>query len=300
MNATHISTQHLVSQVLLREFTMPGPGGRQLLPFDVQNPKRRQKLKGPRACGAAKDFVAFDSATAEDLWNSVETHVPLALTAAKAGSPFAHPPHVEVLRNLVVLHYVRSHRYQSVHTAAFKTVSGKVRSELLKRFPEPLRREALRQTGLHLPGPGSLGSFAERLIAQSEVTRSFGNGELFRTSIEDMFNKVRDMAAAEWHLEVLAPENGQFLIGDTPAVTLRTDVRPFPINMAFGDAHTLVLPIGPRHLLALGPKNLTGRISKAAVDELNAVQIRAADRYVYMHPRSGLETFARDKAAQYR
>ncbi|MFE7980501.1 hypothetical protein [Streptomyces shenzhenensis] len=31
---------------------------------------------------------------------------------------------------------------------------------------------------------------------------------------------------------------------------------------------------------------------------INAVQVAAADRYVYMHPRSGLETFARDKARQ--
>ncbi|MER7000849.1 DUF4238 domain-containing protein [Streptomyces sp. NPDC000410] len=122
---------------------------------------------------------------------------------------------------------------------------------------------------------------------------------MFRTSIENMFNRMRDMAA-KWQLEVLTPESGQFLIGDTPAVTVRTDARPFSINMAFGDAHTIVLPIGPRHLLALGPNNLTGAISRAAVAELNAVQIRAADRYVYMHPRSGLETFAKDKAKQRR
>ncbi|MGW6309102.1 DUF4238 domain-containing protein [Streptomyces niveus] len=300
MKAAHISKQHLVSQVLLRQFAMPGPKGScwQLLPFDVWNPERRQKLKGPRACGAAKDFVPFDSASAEDLWGSVETRVPAALAAVHAGTPFADPRHVEVLRDLVVLHYVRSHRYRGVYTNAFETVSVKLRSKLIRQYPEQVRREALYQTGLHIPGSNSLGSFTERLIKQSETTQDFETGKLFRTSIENMFNKVRAMAAAKWHLEVLTPQSGQFLIGDNPAVTVRTDVTPFSYNMAVGDAHSMVLPIGPRHLLALGPKNVLGSIPRAVVDELNTVQILASDRYVYMHPRSGLEKFARAKSRQ--
>ncbi|MFD8911716.1 DUF4238 domain-containing protein [Streptomyces sp. NPDC059575] len=299
MKEAHISKQHLVSQVLLRQFTMLGPkaSGWQLLPFDLWNPERRQKLKGPGACGAAKDFVAFDSASAEDLWGSVETRVPAALAAVKAGTPFADPLHVEVLRDLVVLHYVRSHRYRGVYTSAFETVSVNVRGELVRQYPEHVRREALRQTGFHLSGFGSLGSFAERLIEQSEVTQDFGSGKLFRTSIENMFNKARAMAA-KWHVEVLSPESGQFLIGDNPGVSVRMDTTPFSYNMAFGDAHSVVLPIGPRRLLALGPRNLLGSVPGAVVDELNTVQILAADRYVYMHPRSELETFARAKARQ--
>ena len=42
-----------------------------------------------------------------------------------------------------------------------------------------------------------------------------------------------------------------------------------------------------------------GAVPRAVVDELNTVQIHAADRYVYLHPRSGLEAFAQD-AAQWR
>ncbi|MDG9709372.1 DUF4238 domain-containing protein [Streptomyces sp. DH10] len=299
MAAAQISRQHLVSQVLLRQFTMLDPKGRgwQLQPFDVCNPERRNKLKSPRRCGWVEDFVAFDSASAEDLWGSVETRAPAALAAVQAGTPFADPMHIEALRDLVVLHFVRSHRYRGVYTSAFGTVRVNVRSKLIRQYPEQLRREALRQTGLHLDGSGSLGTFAERLVEQSEVTQDFGSGKLFRTSIENMFNKVRAMAS-KWHLEVLTAESGQFLIGDNPAVTVRTDATPFSYNMAFGDAHSIVLPIGPRHLLALGPKNTLGSIPRAVVDEINTVQILASDRYVYMHPRSELETFARAKARQ--
>jgi hypothetical protein len=169
--------------------------------------------------------VAFDSVSAEKSWASVERRAHSAFEAVRAGTPFADPLHVEVLRDLVVLHYVRSHRYRDVYTNAFETVSGKLRGQLVRQYPEPLRREALRQTRLHLDGSGPLSAFAERLIEQSEVTQDFGNGKLFRTSIEGMFNKVR-AEAAKRHLEVLTPESGQFLVGDNPGVSVRTDAKP--------------------------------------------------------------------------
>ncbi|MFF4054868.1 hypothetical protein ACFYZ8_09360 [Streptomyces sp. NPDC001668] len=102
-----------------------------------------------------------------------------------------------------------------------------------------------------------------------------------------MFHKVRAMAST-WRLEVLMPETGQFLIGDNPAVTIRREGTNVSYGVAFGVANTLVLPIGPGHLLALGPENVMGTVSRSVVDELNTV-----------HPRSGLEAFAQD-AAQWR
>ncbi|MFH9675107.1 DUF4238 domain-containing protein [Streptomyces sp. NPDC017405] len=85
-------------------------------------------------------------------------------------------------------------------------------------------------------------------------------------------------------MEVLTPATGQFLIGDNPAVTIRREGTETSFGMAFGDAHSLVLPVGPRHLLVLGPKNVMDTIPRDVIDELNAVQVYAADRYVYMHP----------------
>jgi hypothetical protein len=178
-----------------------------------------------------------------------------------------------------------------VHTGAFERSRAGLVGELISKFPEQLRREALRETGLHLSGPTSLGAFAERLIERSSVARDHESGKLFRTSIEDTFNKVRAMAST-WGVEVLTPERGQFLIGDNPALTIRTEGGTTTYGMAFGDAHTLVLPISPKYLLALGPKNLTGTIPQEGVDRLNAVQVHAAERYVYMHPKSGLQEFA--------
>jgi hypothetical protein len=131
------------------------------------------------------------------------------------------------------------------------------------------------------------------------MVRDYESGKLFRTSIEKMFGKVQKMAST-WQVEILAPESGQFLIGDNPGVTVRHDAPgQWEYGMAFGDAMSMVLPVGPRCLLALGPQNVTGTVTAAAVEAFNAVQVLAAERFVYMHPRSGLEAFAA-KAAQQR
>lgn len=271
--------------------------GRQLLPFDLRNPGRLHKLKTTRACGWAENFVAFDSASAEALWGDVETRVPAALAAVHAGTPFADPRTEATLRDLVMLHFVRSHHYRDIHTDAFERSRAGLVGSLISNFPEHLRREALRETGLHLSGTASLGAYVERLIERSSVARDHQSGKLFRTSIENAFNKVRAMAST-WGVEVLTPERGQFLIGDNPAVTIRTEGDTTTYGMAFGDAHSLILPIGPRHLLALGPKSLMGTIPQAGVDRLNNVQVHAAERYVYMHPKSDLQKFASRAARQ--
>ncbi|MEU9663587.1 DUF4238 domain-containing protein [Streptomyces chartreusis] len=298
--AQQTSRQHVISQVLLTEFTAPEPkgGSLQLLPFDLHNPGRVHKRMPTSRCGWVKDFVAVDSPSVEALWGDVERRVPAALAAVHAGTPFADPLHVDVLRDLVVLHYVRSLHYRDVHTNSVERARTRLLAKVLTQYPEQLRLEALRETGLYLSGPAALGSFAERLIERSTVMRDRESGMLFRTSIEDTFHKMRDLASTR-RLEVITPETGQFLIGDNPALTLSVKESRTMYGMAFGDAQTLILPIGPKHLLSLGPEDVTLTVPRSFVDRLNAVQIHAADRYVYLHPKSGLEPFV-ERAAQRR
>ncbi|MBK3582491.1 DUF4238 domain-containing protein [Streptomyces sp. PvR018] len=292
-----VSRQHLISQVLLKRFTMPGAKGSgwQLMPFDLDHPDRHRKLKGPRECGYIKDFVAFDSGSTEDLWGQVERRVPEAFNAVDAGTPFDNPEHAEILRDLVVLHLVRSHHYRKVHRDSFSKVRENVFRGLMQERADALRREALRNTGLHLTGPQALGVFARKLIESSEPAQDHASGKLFRVSIEEMFQKIR-AKLADWQVEVVSPQEGQFLVGDTPALTLRQADGGIQYGMAVGDATTIILPIGPYHLIALGPKNCVIQVHKPLVDELNAVQVIAATRWVYFHPRSGLESFVKEGA----
>ncbi|MFD8079493.1 DUF4238 domain-containing protein [Streptomyces sp. NPDC059718] len=287
------SRQHLVSQVVLKEFTLlNGSSGRQLLAFDLQYPERPPRLRPPSRCGLARDFVAFDSASAEQLWGRIEERVPAALAAVRKGTPFTVAAHAEVLRDLVVLHYVRSYKYRNVHLAAFERTRASVSARVAARLPQQLARAALLETGLHLTERGALMAYAEREVARSEMVRDHESGKLFRTSIEDTFSKVQKMAST-WRVEILTPELGhQFLIGDNPGLTVRRNAHGgLDHGMAFGDATSMVLPVGPRCLVALGPDNLTGTLAASAVKALNRRQVLAAERHVYMHPHSALKSF---------
>ena len=217
-----------------------------------------------------------------------------ALAAVNAGTAFADPLHVDVLRDLVVLHYVRSLHYRTCiprgragpHELVAKviTLSG------------ALRLEALRETGLYLPGPASLGAFAERLIERSTVMRDLENGKLFRTSIEDTFHKMRDLASTRrWRYHA---RDGEFLIGDNPALTLLWRQAVSIKAWLSGMPRPSSFPSAQTHAGLWAPNDVMVR-SPDPRRSLNGVQVHAADRYVYMRPGSGLEPLV-ERAAQRR
>jgi len=86
--------QHLVSQVVLKEFVMRGRGsnGWRLLQFDLQYPERHYRLRPASRCGWAKDFVAFESGSAEQLWGRIEARDPAALEQADEVNTGGHEP----------------------------------------------------------------------------------------------------------------------------------------------------------------------------------------------------------------
>ncbi|MGC5236821.1 hypothetical protein [Streptomyces albogriseolus] len=69
--------------MLLKQFTVDKHDGRgpQVRPADVHFPERSNKLKSTRACGWADNFIAYNSASAEHLWNCVESRAPAAFKA---------------------------------------------------------------------------------------------------------------------------------------------------------------------------------------------------------------------------
>jgi hypothetical protein len=124
------------------------------------------------------------------------------------------------------------------------------------------------------------------------MTDAAESGVLFRSRLDSIFAQARGMLAG-WGLEILKPAQGEFLIGDIPALTMRHDqVRVGVRNgIALGDANTVLLPLGPHHLAALGRADIIATISADQVDRLNSLQVQAADRYVYFRPGSGLEKY---------
>jgi hypothetical protein len=69
-------------------------------------------------------------------------------------------------------------------------------------------------------------------------------------------------------------------------------------GIALGDANTVIMPLGPHHLAALGRTNLVGKLSPDQVVSVNALQIASAIEYVYLRPGGGLEHNVRSLAAR--
>ncbi|MEV6110468.1 DUF4238 domain-containing protein [Streptomyces sp. NPDC051940] len=293
-NVQQVSRQHVVSKVLLKQFTAPGPrsSGNQLVAFDLKYPERHHKLKTPRQCGWVRDFISFDPDSAEDLWRQIEQRVPEVFSALNAGAYFDDPRLVEVLRDLIAVHMVRSHWYLEVHQQSYKRAYDRLRVGLLRDHSERVRAEALRETGLHLTTPGALAAYVDRVMEGSVPAREYVSGKMFRISIEDMFNKIRE-AIGDWGLEIVRPQQGEFLIGDTPAMTLRRESDTWTYGVALGDASTVVLPLGPKCLVALGADNASASIPLQSVYEINVVQVLAAQRHVFFRPGSGLNDFVK-------
>lgn len=280
-----VHKQHVVSATVLRRFATDGPGsaGLQILPIELEYLwERRPKPKGVGGCGWIKDFVPFDSGSMENVWGATERHLPSAFRAVEDSSIFQDPQLTAVLRDTVALHYIRSERTRTLHKNTVKAWSARGPQ---RHSADLLRRAAAKGIDLSLSGPDDLTDIVEQQIAQ--IRAEFSSGELLRNDMEDLYADARGLLST-WQLEILTAGEGEFVIGDTPAITMRTDAdgNITSDGIVIGQCHTTVLPIGPKHCLALGPANsMRGELSSAVVDLLNRAQVKSAHRWIYSRPR---------------
>lgn len=289
----NVTDQHVVSQVILRRFArrVERRQGRQLSWMNLEYPAAKPKFSGPAGCGVAPHFVRYASRSAERIWAVIEDRLPPALQACDNGTLFDHPKHVNTIKEAIALHFVRSYQTLGVHERAWAETRDEHRSAWLN-MPGFLDRAHYARTGLYAAGVEALEATADDLLAPVEaLVRS---GAMFRARIEDVFKMALEKAKAAC-LEIGKPGNGEFLIGDTPALAIRYDrpgVRPLD-GIAMGDANAVLLPLGPRRLASLGKVDMYGTIPKEWVDAFNTLQVRAAHKHVYFRPGSGLEEFVR-------
>lgn len=281
--------QHTQSEALLRRFTRPVPGNKwQLLAFDLRDGRVHGKLTSPKGCGWVADFVPYASASLEDHWSRIETGFGAAFAAVDAGMLFTDSSLVSAVRDMVALHYVRSSWMKRVHDATFRIGQQRRRAELYSR-PWEARWLYQETSGCRTVGDHELEYIIGQLL--KEPAKVAASGALLRERLPDMYEKVRSVLD-RFAVQVLAPESGQFLIGDSPVVNIN------PGNTTSGgvgllDDDVFLLPIAPRHLVRLHRGAHSGYVAIDAdtVDKLNTLQIWQAREYVAAHPDSGLHAF---------
>lgn len=181
-----IVDQHVVSQVVLREFSSKDRnGGASLTAYNLEFGS--SKLLGTRGCGKIKNWMPIASSSIEELWQRTETHLAKALRSLKEGRIFSNEASARVLRDAVALHYVRS--------AHMRSIAQNAASEAwIEQFPGLIRmhhRRLAHEFEFHHGRPPSsleeCQEMAENIVRerQQEMLRS-----LLRVKVEEAFRRV--------------------------------------------------------------------------------------------------------------
>jgi Protein of unknown function (DUF4238) len=280
--------QHVVSKVLLRQFTISTKDGERLLAHSLQYGKA--KLRAPKGVGKLENFVRIDSKETEDLWGQTEQHLPAALAAARTRRIFANPKHVAVIKDTIALHFARSLELLKAHAMLWEHGLERTRQQYLAD-EATMATLFYKRYGLLPPSARAAGEvISEQLLA--ETRQLYESGAIFRLRVVDMFHAARQLAAKSG-LEIIRPTRGEFLIGDVPAIPIDATGQALGVlgGVPFADASTVILPLGPKRLAALGRTDAFRSVPGSFVKQLNAFQIAKAQTYVFMRPGSGLDSF---------
>lgn len=279
-----VARQHVISEVVLRKFVQNvPPNGRVLAQVELSS--ERLDLIRANDVGYVENFVPVDSKATEDLWQQVETRLYQAIKAARGGTALGDPAHISTLRNVVALHFVRNPQTLEIHNRTF----GDTLNEQLDRTAKtPWAAEAFHQRyGLVPAGPEGMRRGAE--LFHERVVTLHNQGSLFRISVQNLYEKVRDRFDVRG-VEILTPANPgkDFLLGDVPAITIASATGEFGLSqgVTVDEADMIFMPLAPRLLVVIGPANAARSISDNDVDAYNDMQVREARDFVLHRPRA--------------
>jgi hypothetical protein len=288
-NSPKRSDQHVVSRVVLRRFGDPTTKliGNHSIQYGLRKPT------GPGGLGWVKDFVKIDSAATEGLWGTTESKLPDALAAADTQTVFDSTEHVATIKKAIALHYGRSIDVLDQYEDLWQQMLATKRAGLNASAAATDAIFTLK-TGDATGKPDD--AMRESLAKEwmQRLTDIYETGVGFRFRVQHNFREATAMITSAG-LEVLRPPSGsEFLIGDVPVITTDATghVRGIAAGIPIGSAATVAMPLGPRLLVALGPKNIYAELDAKYVERLNTWQIQAAKRAVYFRPGSPCEPLA--------
>ena len=200
-----------------------------------------------------------------------------------------NPVHTDRIRDLIVLHFIRSIQSDIIRWRTWEPMHARF-EKIWRDDPNALENLSRTRPGLYVAG--AVGQEATLQALYAQTVELMESGAYFRVIIEDRFDRMRTWVQAA-DVEILTPSQGEFLIGDIPALLM----LPGYIGSGALDgvgvlpAESIVLPLGPHHLAKLGGAAQMTTIPPDMVYSLNDAQVRAAFARVYFRPGSGLDQF---------
>ena len=214
----------------------------------------------------------------EHEWARLENEVLPRIRAARdAGALRDSTPDVHAL---MALHAARSYSVQQLHRRVYEEAKRDARSELdLNR----LRRAVSADTG-KWPTEKELDRFIDDAIERVRASRV-----QFVESMVRVYNTILEHHISPFHLHVASVSPAvvrrgfELVISDNQVS--RTGRRGLLVNVAFGDADQVFMPLGRDVLVGLSAKPIGDvDLAPVAVVLLNSLTWRGAHRFIGCHP----------------
>lgn len=114
--------------------------------------------------------------------------------------------------------------------------------------------------------------------------------EWFQERVEQMY-RVSSVDMCRLGLEIHVARGGHFLLGDRGTLVL--DPNGGLVEGPFFNRGSQLLPLTPKIVISLGPKDLWNEVDESTVDMINDLSVRASRRNVFSAPSSSLTEFIR-------
>ncbi|MGC1239216.1 MAG: DUF4238 domain-containing protein [Acidimicrobiales bacterium] len=280
--------QHTVSQGILRQFTEPTTG--QLESYNLIDGKAHRKY--PVQVGFVWNFVEHEPTATEKRWQGTEVRLPSLYAALSDGTLLDQPDMIELAKEVIALHVVRSLTRRAVH----EVVVPRAREDLVRELrhnPEAFALAFLRRTGFHAAGSEALEAQvqweADRALHALD-TPEFWQARLM-ANIDELNALLSRTSIQVFEAGV---GSGEFLIADDPAPTMMAGHRGLgPLaGVSYARTTTIALPVSPKYAIALIEQPEWREADSRTVHFLNCVQLSYAKERVFYSPLSGLRALA--------
>ncbi len=299
--AEPIEDQHVVSAVILRQFHDPHRG--KLERLNVKRPEAREKLVNAKRTGFARNFLTYATVSAEARWQVMENDLPAALATVDSGSwPIPDEYRLTII-GIVALHMARNARYSALHDKTWQELVDRqrARSRTDPRLSSSLQREFRDRYGLHAAG-------AEALDAAYDAAVQDAADDQLPDRVARLQVEIKFFQLAIWlrhaSFQLLRPEVGEFIIGDSPTVLLDHTRQRFSgvWDLGLDNATHIAMPLRPDLATQVeldgGGQFTLGTINDSGVQRANELQVRTALRHVYYRPGENRRRFVREVLRQ--
>lgn len=286
-----LKDMHVVSQALLRRFT--DPATRKLIEYNLRYEKTHPRP--PKGVGWVENYISHEPEAHEVYWNTeVETHLHEAFKSIDASTTepsliFTQPQQVQTFKDCIALHWARSIAYKALHELILVAARKRQKQRWREQQKGLLTAAFYDKYSLYPAGSEGLDHINDLVHEPHGV---LADGSWFAGRVRTNFEKSRNFFRTQALQIGEVSGSDQLLIGDTPVLSFARKPGPWPFYRGpLFDSTTVVLPIGPRHLIGLGREQQWIQLPSAATDHFNRCQVLAAERWVMYHPSVDLSKF---------